>query len=213
MSDLDDLYEEIEARTNEGEDLSVVISDVAERNSERIRFDFERKTADKLSKKFQKQWAEPACADDPEQLTLDLGEHVFRLPDWKVQVHREDGTVVYIPAKLSTAEQRQDSHEARIQHHNSWARRIEAEHARDREQTARMASLGIDVSQPWDALRHRDTRCWRCGLGWIKGNPFERGHSDAPKVQGGTVTEWEHRSCNRSSRDNPVARPLDDTDA
>jgi hypothetical protein len=64
------------------------------------------------------------------------------------------------------------------------------------------------MNTSWDEVKHRadGTTCWRCGLGWRSGDPFEQGHSDRPQSQGGVKVEWEHRSCNRSAKDNPVAR-------
>lgn len=210
----DDAYGEIEKRTKDGEDVDHVVRDVADRYSVEIKFQFERDMAKKLRQQMKKEWAEPngIDADDPDQLSLALGDQVFRIPDWPVRIVADDGSVKFIPAHRSTAEQRQDSNEARIQHHQGWVRRAEAEHSRDREQTAKMARSGLDVTLPWSGLVHtlNGTLCWRCGLGWRNGDPFERGHSDAPKVQGGTVVEWEHRSCNRSAKANPVARAAAD---
>lgn len=158
--------------------------------------------------KQKKTWAEP---DEMEQLRFDFDGNELSTSDAPVRYIDADGKERFKPARFSTASERINSIEARIQHHLSWVRRSEAEHARENKQNGLLISLGFDIEATWDEIRHHDTTCWRCGLGWRSGDPFERGHSDRPESQGGVKVEWEHKSCNRSAQDNPVARPSDDT--
>lgn len=162
--------------------------------------------------KQKKMWAEPNGMD---QLRFDYGGHEFSTPDAPVRVIDADGKERFKPARFSTAAERIDSIEARIQHHLSWVRRSEAEHARENKQNGLLISLGFDINATWDEIRHVKTVCWRCGLGWRAGDPFEKGHSDRPQSQGGVEIKWEHQSCNRSAQDNPVSlvQSVDDDEA
>lgn len=208
----DNAWNEITKRFDDGEDREDVIAEVADRFSH----DINRKWRDDMLKKLDKHnkslWEEPqgAIEQNPNQLSFDFGDVAFKIPDWPVRLV-EDGEVKFIPARLSNHEQRQQSHHARIEHHRTMQIRIEAEQQRETTQNAEMELAGLDTSLPFEQLYHESnvTRCWRCLGGWRAGDPFERGHSDAPRSQGGVVTEWEHRSCNRSAKDNPVARPVD----
>jgi hypothetical protein len=158
----------------------------------------------KLAKK---QWAEPE--DRPDQLRFNYNGFEAAISDTKVRKIDEDGVERFVPARFSTAAERLDSLAARVQHHLSHVRRAEAEHQREERQTAQAFDMGLDLmNTSWDQVRHKadGTTCWRCGLGWRSGDPFEQGHSDRPQSQGGVKVEWEHRSCNRSAKDNPVAR-------
>lgn len=212
----DDAWNEITKRFNDGEDPENVIDDVRQRFGFEIAQQWGVDMLKKLDGFNKKQWEEPKGALDqnPDQLSFDFGGQEFAIPDWPVRVV-EDGEVRFLPARLSNHEQRQRSHHARIEHHRAMQVRVEAESTREVKQNAEMELAGLNTALPFEQLYHESqgTRCWRCLGGWRYGDPFERGHSDAPRSQGGNVTEWEHRSCNRSSRDNPVARPLDDTDA
>lgn len=155
-----------------------------------------------LSDKQKKAWAEPPGMD---QLRFDLGGHEISISDAPVRYIDDDGEERFKPARHSTAAERLASLEARVQHHQSWVRRSEAEHTREIQQNMLLIDLGADLAAPWDQMRHADTTCWRCGLGWRAGDPFEIGHCDKPQSQGGVAVAWEHRSCNRSAQDNPVA--------
>lgn len=167
-----------------------------------------------LLRSFQKQqksaWAEPP--DDMAQLRFDLNGLEVSISDAPVRYVDEDGEERFKSSRFSTGSEREESHSARYQHHISWARRSEADHSREREQNALLVQMGIDPEQPWDKLRHTNTVCWRCGEGWRAGDPFEHGHRDKPESQGGVEIAWEHRSCNRSAQDNPVAELPDDGD-
>lgn len=156
-----------------------------------------------------REWAEPP--ERPDQLRFTYEGVELAIPDTRVRLVDSDGEPTYNPAQLTTGHQRLDSSYAKIQHHQSIIRRTESEARREEEQIAVAFDLGLDVANnPWNQVRHQaeGTLCWRCGLSWRAGDPFESGHSDKPESQGGVVTEWEHRSCNRSARDNPVARPV-----
>jgi hypothetical protein len=168
-----------------------------------------------LLRKFKQQqkdlWAEPR--DDMDQLRFNLEGFEFAIADAPVRYVDEDGDERFKPARFSTGSERLDSTAHRIQHHLSWVRRSEAEHSRETEQNAKLIELGIDPDRPWDKLRHTNTVCWRCGKGWRAGDPFELGHCDKPQSQGGRQVAWEHRSCNRSAQDNPVAELPDEDEA
>ena len=155
-----------------------------------------------------KEWAEPS--DRPDQLRLNFHGEEFAIADTPVRKVDDDGEEYFVPARFATSAERIDSLAARIYHHQSHIRRAEAEHQREERQASAAAAAGLDLmNTPWDEVKHlaEQTTCWRCGLGWRAGDPFEMGHSDKPQSQGGVVVEWEHRSCNRSAKDNPVARP------
>jgi hypothetical protein len=168
-----------------------------------------------LLRKFKQQqkdlWAEPR--DDMDQLRFNLEGFEFAIADAPVRYIDEDGEERFKSSRFSTGSEREESHSARHQHHISWARRSEADHSREREQNALLEQMGIDTEQPWDKLRHTNTVCWRCGEGWRAGDPFEHGHRDKPESQGGVEIAWEHRSCNRSAQDNPVAELPDEDEA
>lgn len=167
-----------------------------------IEWDAEASLLKLLMGKQKKAWAEPTGMD---QLRFDLGGHEVSIADAPVRYIDEDGQERFKPARHSSAIERVASHEAKVQHHQSWARRSEAEHTREIQQNALLATLGVDLSATWDQIRHKDNSCWRCGLGWRAGDPFEMGHCDRPESQGGVEVAWEHRSCNRSAQDNPVS--------
>lgn len=154
-----------------------------------------------------REWAEPP--ERPDQLRFTYNGVELAIPDTRVRLVDTDGDETWVSAQRSTGNQRLESSYARIQHHQSIIRRTESEARREEEQIAVAFDLGLDIANnAWDQERHQAeaTSCWRCGLGWRSGDPFEFGHSDKPESQGGVITEWEHRSCNRSAKDNPVAR-------
>jgi hypothetical protein len=157
--------------------------------------------------KQKKAWAEP---NDMHQLRFEFDGYEFSTSDAPVRYIDADGQERFKPARFSTGSERVDSFAAGVQHHLSKARYFEGAYSRESQQNAKMIAVGLDPEKIWDENRHQHTKCWRCGLGWRAGDPFERGHSDRPESQGGTQVEWEHRSCNRSAQDNPVARPEDD---
>lgn len=179
--------------------------------SREISYDVESSLLRSFFDQLKKEWAEPPA--DIEQLRFNLEGHEIAVPDTPVRYVDGDGQVRYKPARFSTAEERLASIEARGQHHQSWVKRCEGEHRREVKQIELLLSLGVDVTKPHDQLRHASTICWRCGLGWREGDPFEKGHSDRPASQGGTRIEWEHRSCNRSAQDNPVDPTTDEEEA
>lgn len=155
-----------------------------------------------------REWAEPP--ERPDQLRFSHDGVEFAIPDTRVRIVDSDGDETFKSAPLTTGNERLDSSYAKIQHHQSIIRRTESEARREEEQIAVAFKVGLDLANnTWSEVMHQtqNTKCWRCGLGWRAGDPFECGHSDKPESQGGVVVEWEHRSCNRSSRDNPVARP------
>lgn len=199
---------------NEGELAEDAVREVMRDYQREINNDVELSLLRSLADQFKKEWAEPPA--EMEQLRFNLQGHEIAVPDTPVRYVDGDGQVRYKPARFSTAEERLASIEARGQHHQSWVQRCEGEHRREVEQIELLISLGVDVTKPHDQLRHASTICWRCGLGWREGDPFEKGHSDRPASQGGVRIEWEHRSCNRSAKDNPVnpAPPtIDDEEA
>jgi len=196
----------MEALIEDGYSIEDIAREMSLEYQTEIMWDAELSLAKALIKKLGETWAEPP--KDMEQLRFDLNGTEIAIPDTPVRYVDEDGDVRYKPARLSTANERIDSIEARIQHHLSWVARSETEHTRELKQTAYMSEHGIDADTTWDQIRHRDTICGRCGEGWRPGDPFEMGHYDKPQSQGGKMVRWEHRSCNRSERDNPMP-PLD----
>lgn len=171
-----------------------------------VMLDAEMKLHQQWKARAKREWAEPP--ERPDQLRFTYDGVELAIPETRVQVVDSDGEVTFKSAQLTTGNQRLQSNYAKIQHHQSIIRRAESEAQREERQIASGFDLGLDIANtPWIELRHKDTKCWRCGLGWRAGDPFEMGHSDKPQSQGGVVVEWEHRSCNRSAKDNPVARP------
>ena len=171
--------------------------------------DAEKRVLVRFNAEKKKLWAN--LPDRPAQLRMNFGGDEFVISDLPVMIPDGEGGVRLRPARFTTANERIDSHNLRIEHHRSIIVRSESESRREEEQAARAMDLGIDLSnEVWDKVRHKDNTCWRCGLGWREGDAFELGHSDKPESQGGLVLEWEHRSCNRSAGDNPVARPETD---
>jgi hypothetical protein len=194
--------ERINQLVENGEEHAEAVRRVTLEYSGAILSDAEASLNNLFVQKQKKIWAEPTGMD---QLRFDYGGQEFSTSDAPVRFTDDDGKERFKPARFSTAAERSDSLEARTQHHLSWVRRSEAEHARENKQNALFISMGFDISKPWDEMRHRDTTCWRCGLGWRAGDPFEKGHSDRPQSQGGVEVDWEHQSCNRSAQDNPVS--------
>jgi hypothetical protein len=170
-----------------------------------IDWDAEEALLRAFNKKQKCAWAEPPI--DMDQLRFDLGGHEISISDAPVRYVDDDGEERFKPARHSTAYERLDSLTARLQHHQSWVRRTESEHSREVQQNGVLSFMGIDLDQTWDQIRHTETTCWRCLQGWRAGDPFEFGHRDRPQSQGGVEIAWEHRSCNRSAQDNPVAPP------
>lgn len=171
--------------------------------------DAENRVLVRFNAEKKKLWAN--LPDRPAQLRMNFGGEEFVISDLPVRIPDGEGGVRWRPARFTTATERIDSSNARIRHHQSIIVRSESESRREEEQAARAMDLGIDLfNNVWDKVRHKDNTCWRCGLGWREGDQFELGHSDKPESQGGLVLEWEHRSCNRSAQDNPVARPETD---
>jgi len=187
---------------NDGLSLEDAAREMVLEYSTEILWDAEHRLMVNLNKQRQRTWAEPP--DDMEQLRFDLNGMEVAIPETPVRYVDGDGEVRYKPARLSNANERQDSIQARIQHHLSWVRRSETEHARELEQTAYLIGQGFDADMTWDEIRHADTICGRCTEGWRPGDPFELGHCDKPASQGGRKVQWEHRSCNRIEGDNPV---------
>lgn len=189
--------------TNDGADPRDAVDVIVEEFLPQIRRDATLALLRNFKESQKKRWAEPD--PDMDQLTLRFGDDVFAIPDTPVRIVDADGDVTYKPARLSTGAERTESIEARIAHHQSHVRRAEQEHTRERQQIARAEIAGIDLwDTPWDQIRHANTSCWRCGLGWRAGDPFEHGHYDAPASKGGVKVDWEHRSCNRQARANPT---------
>lgn len=208
----EDANEEIFRRVNQGENRDDVIADVMAKYQPQIMLQAQIDAQAKLKRAMYRKWLEP---DFEVQLSFSFSGKEWRIPDDPVRIVGPDGKATQIPAMHSTAEQRQASNELRVRRLQSLIRRSEAEQARDLRQSAEMLDAGLDLSLTWAAIQHQinGTKCWRCGDSVRPDDPFERGHSDAPASQGGTVTEWEHQSCNRSARANPVARPMVDDHA
>jgi hypothetical protein len=192
----------MEALVEDGYPIEDIAREISLEYRTEIMWDAELSLAKALKKKLGETWAEPP--KDMDQLRFDLNGVDVAIPDTPVRYVDEEGEVRYKPARLSTANERAASIEARIQHHISWVARSETEHTRELEQSAYMSEQGIDADTTWDEARHRDTICGRCRRGWEAGNPFEMGHYDKPKSQGGKLVRWEHRECNRSEGDNPM---------
>jgi hypothetical protein len=202
----DELRLKVERKLEEGVPLGVAFADVSADYQVEIQIEFEARELRQFKRKQRERWAEPD--PDSSQLRFSFDGFEFAIPDTPVRFVDDDGEEQFKPASVSTGEERLDSSEHRIQHHQSWVRRSEAEHRRELEQIAAANDLNIDLMHtPFEEVRHASTECWRCNEGYRAGDPFERGHRDAPASQGGTVTSWEHRSCNRNAGDNPVAEP------
>lgn len=178
------------------------VRDIIPEYRSQIEWDAEASLLRLVMGKQKKAWAEPVGM---EQLRFELEGHEICTSDAPVRTVDEDGQERFKPARYSTAIEREASLQAKVLHHLSWARRSEAEHTREVQQNGLLASLGVDLSLTWDEIRHKNNTCWRCGLGWRAGDPFEMGHNDRPASQGGVEVAWEHRSCNRSAQDNPVS--------
>lgn len=202
-----ELDELIEQTGRAAEDL---INELLPKYRNQIDLDAERRALSRFNADKRKAWAEPA--DDLGQLRFALnGYGEVAISASPVRCIGPDNEPFYKSPSHSTGAEREDSHAARIQHHLSWVRRSESELNREREQNAALTLLGVDIENlTWEELRDGDKVCWRCGLGYRAGDPFERGHYDRPESQGGVKTAWEHRSCNRSAQDNPTTERLDE---
>jgi hypothetical protein len=209
---LNDALKTLRERWERGQHEDDAIQATVAELSTLILLDAEERLNRRFKQRLKDEWAEPAPRENLNQLRFNLGDIEIAVADTPVRVVHPDGHEELKPASRSTGAEREDSIAARIQHHVSHVRRAEGEHRREVEQNHAAEALGLRIRDvAFDDLRHQatGTKCWRCGLGWRAGDPFERGHSDRPASQGGVVVEWEHRSCNRSCRDNPVARPLE----
>lgn len=194
-----------------GEDTGLAAQRIVKDFESTILLDAEFKLIKSMTSKQTKRWAEPPV--DMPQLRFELEGVEFAVPDTPVRWIDEEGDERFKPARQSTGDEREASLEARIDHHQNWVRRTEAEHRREVEQNSNAAQLGVDLATvPWDMVRHMSTTCWRCGGGYRAGDPFEYGHVDKPASQGGRQVAWEHRSCNRSAGDSPVTEPYVDDD-
>jgi hypothetical protein len=193
------------ALVDDGHRFEDAVDEIVLEYQTEIRWEAEVKLARAFQNDQKSQWAEPPRNMD--QLRFDINGVEIAISDAPVRYVDDEGDERFKPARHSTPSEREESLAARCQHHLSWVRRSEAEHAREREQNALLDTFGLDMSLTWDQMRHAETICWRCGTGWLAGDPFELGHCDRPESQGGTQIAWEHRSCNRSEQDNPVAKP------
>jgi predicted RNA methylase len=209
MTTLRDLYSEIERRVNNGERLEVATADVAQLYQDEVCHEFVNRTIDRMRLKFKKEWQNPPIGEDMHQLSFEFDGAQFEIPDWRVRIVNDDNSVTHIAAKFSTAQQRRESNEALIQYHRKMQHIVETEHGRGLKQDMKMERAGFDMTLTWDAQRFRDVICGRCLEGWREGDPFELGHYDAPASRGGTKVRWEHQSCNRSAKANPVACPVE----
>ena len=190
----------------EGKNLDDVLQQILADNATNIRYDAETRLGNAFKAKQRNEWANPA--EQETQLRFPLDGMDFAIPETPVRYIDGDGEERFKSARRSTGEEREASINARHSHHLGHLIRSEAEAKREASQNSAASLQGIDLyGTPWDEVRHRDTVCWRCLQGYRHGDPFELGHSDRPESQGGTQTRWEHMSCNRSEKDNPVADP------
>ena len=205
--------QQIHQKMAEGKTLADAISEVMPEFQTEALQDMQNDLAKRVKNELKNIWAEPPV-NKLEQGQFDFGEVTFKRSDVPVRCVDDQGNVYYKHPRWSTPAEREDSLSAREDHHRSWMKRSQSELRREQTQNEIARENGFDMGAVWDEWEHHspaaNTKCWRCGLGWRAGDPFERGHSDRPESQGGTQVEWEHRSCNRSAQDNPVARPEDD---
>jgi len=190
----------------EGKNLDDVLQQILADNAVNIRYDAETRLGNAFKALQRNEWANPAVQEA--QLRFDLDGIEFAIPETPVRYIDGDGEERFKSARRSTGEEREASINARHSYHQGHVIRAEAEAQREASQNSLAALQGIDLStKTWDEIRHSNTVCWRCLQGYRHGDPFERGHSDRPESQGGAQTRWEHMSCNRSEKDNPVADP------
>lgn len=206
---LNDAKDIVRKSFEQGDTIEDAVRQVVAQNIDMIRLEAEDKLNREMKQALNHDWAEPAPASQLTQLRFQLDGNDYQIPDTPVKYVREDGTFDFKPASLSTGAEREDSVARRHEHHKSHLQRAEREHTRETRQNAELERLGIPaLTRPWMEIRHlvAGDICWRCGGGYRgPDDPFERGHCDKPASQGGTRVAWEHRSCNRSARDNPVA--------
>lgn len=138
-----------------------------------------------------------------DQLTLFVGEERFQVADRPVRFINEHKKEDFKPRRWANSEEAMKSYETKIRLHVQEAALAEREHTQEKQTQAGIERLGFDSSLPWDEIRHRDTRCQRCGGGYDRDDPFVHGHKISA-VQGGEEIGWEHHSCNSSARANPV---------
>lgn len=143
-----------------------------------------------------------------EQLSMQIGDDHFQIADRPVRVIGPDGIEHYKKRTLVTFDQAEDSRSWVIRQHLAEVQRAERETSLENQEMRRLAALGIDVTLPWDSIKHgivEKTICWRCRHGYTEGDPFEEGHKKTVLTDGRVTNEvaWEHRSCNRKARANP----------
>lgn len=157
---------------------------------------------EKLRKQHRKCWMWPG--EHYDQLTMFVNDERFQVPDRPVRFVGSEGKEDFKPRRYATSAQAGESLEHCIQAHNREVRRAERDHRTEAEVAGKLEVAGFDVDQmSWDAMRHRDTLCQRCGDGYRADDPFVIGHKIA-SVQGGDAIGWEHQSCNSTARANAV---------
>lgn len=204
-TDKDDLVSQIMARLASGEHYEDVVDSVVQANGALAGRMLKRLLVKAVEKEAKSKARRP---DGFAQLSLDFGDGtVGHIADRVVYITEADGTKIIKDARYATGAERERSLH---QWMNDCKRQIsiaEGEIQKEMQLQSVAALHGIDlVNEPFYKAKAQleNIKCWRCGMGFIDGVPFESGHSDKPFSQGGTEMRWEHRSCNRSAKDNPV---------
>jgi len=203
-NDIDGLQAQVNELVDAGFEYNEAIELVVAKNG--------TKANDMLTRKLRKRYEQDAKTEarrsnPTQQLSFDYDNVTWAIPARRVYIEHDDGRKTIKPAGLSTGEERLKSMDQTLDECRKIAARTEAERTNEERLQSQAALRGMDLTtQPFRTELHKvtGTKCWRCGLGYIEGDPFEMGHSDKPHSQGGIQVNWEHRSCNRSAKDNPV---------
>lgn len=201
----DDLVGQIMERMSDGEHYEDVVDSIVSTNGQMAARMLKRVLLKAVEKEAK------STARRPEgfsQLSLDLGDGTtLHIPDRWIYIEEPDGTKIIKAARFSTGAERERANHQWI---NDCKRQIsiaEGEIQREAQMQSVAALRGIDlVNEPFYKVKAQveDIKCWRCGMGFIDGVPFESGHSDKPFSQGGTEMRWEHDKCNKEAKANPV---------
>lgn len=204
MSTWDDLVTRaLELKQNAGASTFDAAMAVAEANPAEIRMAAIDTISKRIRKALNANWKWSGGHYD--QLTMFVEDERFQVPDRPVRFKDEAGSVDYKPRRFATSREAIESKETLIREHQKEIRLVEREHHIETQTEAQMQLLGLNTEKQWDALRHQDTICQRCGRGYDPDDPFEVGHKIANVLGGGEgIVGWEHMSCNRSAKANPV---------
>lgn len=206
MSDeKDDLVSQIIERMSGGEHYEDVVDNIVLANGQMAARMLKRVLLKAVEKEAKSKARRPESFG---QLSIDFGNGLHgHIPDRWIYIVEPDGTKIIKAARFSTGIERERANHQWV---NDCKRQIsiaEGEMQKETQLQSVAALRGIDlVNQPFYKVKAEveKIKCWRCGMGFLDGVPFESGHSDKPFSLGGTEMRWEHKTCNAEAKANPV---------